>query len=260
MGIKTAITQDMLPLKYRECNLTETADGVNHSVYLLDDKYVLKLLENTYLETIKNEQKLLIYSTKLYVPQIIDIYEKEQYYMVFYTQIRGKSIYQPKTEHIKQIALFLKSFHSISKNINSLNEKIYTNDYLQKAIQKANHPTLSEYFDTIQCELKNDGTIHGDLFCDNAKFVDDNLSGVYDFMEACEGDFIFELAVVTIAWCFEDTILNKEKVHILLKTYGLDLSFDKFKEYIKFALLYYTTQRYLNNRDYKQLLAKLENL
>jgi len=59
MGIKQTITKDELPLKYQAYNLLETTDGVSHSVYLLDDKYVLKIVENEELEALKNEQKLL---------------------------------------------------------------------------------------------------------------------------------------------------------------------------------------------------------
>jgi len=260
MGIKTAITQNGLPLKYQSFKLIETEDGVNHSVYLLDDKYVLKLLENTEVEIIENEQKLLNTLKALSVPQIVDIFTTELYYMVFYTQVSGKSICTPKIQHIEQIASFLKEFHSISKNLHSTNEKIYTNEYFLKLIQQANYPILTNYFNIIDCKLKNDGIIHGDLFCDNAKFTDDTLSGVYDFVEASQGDFIFELAVVCISWCFDGDILNKEKVKSLLKNYQSNISFENFLVYIKYALLYYATQRYLHNRDYNALLIKLENV
>lgn len=260
MGIKIAITKDELPLKYKRFNLIETQDGVSHSVYLLDDRYVLKILENISLETVQNEQKILKKLEELSVPQIVDIYQNEKYYLVFYTQVNGESIYKPENIHIKQIALFLKEFHSISKHISSTNTQIYSNKYLEKLVQKTKNLQLKNYFSTINCHLKNDGVIHGDLFCDNAKFQNDILSGVYDFIEACEGDFIFELAVVAISWCFENTYLNEKKIKILLVNYGLDLLTEQFKEYIKYALLYYIAQRYIHNRDYQQLLVKLENL
>lgn len=262
MGIKTVITQDKLPVKYQAYNLIETQDGVNHSVYLLGDKFVLKLIEdeNNALEAILNEQKLLETLQKLVVPQIVDIIKQEDCFMVFYTQIKGKSVYKPTLSHIKQIALFLKEFHFLTKDINSSNEQIYSNDYLKQLINKTNNPTLLNYFNTIKCKLKNDGVIHGDLFCDNAKFENDTLTGVYDFIEACSGDFLFELAVVALSWCFEDDILNKEKVEVLLTNYDTNITFENFKEYIKYALLYYATQRYIHNRDYNQLFRRLESL
>ena len=260
MGIKTAITQKELPKKYQEFNLIETEDGVNHSVYLLGDKYVLKLLEETPLETIENEQHLFQTLKHLCVPQIVDIYKTDLYYMVFYTQVSGKSICNPTFEHIKQLGIFLKEFHSVSKDMKSSNIQLYTNEFFKNAIKKANHPTLTNYFQSMDITLQNDGVIHGDLFCDNAKFTDDKLSGVYDFVEASEGDFIFELAVVSISWCFDGDILNKEKVETLLVNYELEISFEAFREYIKYAILYYATQRYLLKRNYQALLKKLESL
>jgi homoserine kinase type II len=260
MGIKTVVTQDELPLKYKEFDLIETQDGVTHSVYLLGNKYVLKIVENTTLDTILAEQNLLENIKTLCVPTLLDIYEKEKYTMVFYSQMNGKSASTIELFHIKQIATFLKYFHNISKHISSTNTKIYETKYLENLITKTNEPKFLKYFNTINCKLNNDGVIHGDLFCDNAKFKDDTLSGVFDFIDACEGDFIFELAVVSISWCFEDAILNEEKTLMLLDTYGLDIKYSEFKEYIKYALLHYATIRYLDNRNYKELLRKLDIL
>ena len=260
MGIKTVITKGELPLIYKEFNLIETKDGLTHSVYLLENKYVLKIVEDTTQEAILNEQKLLENLEILCVPKLLDIYKKDNNTMVFYTQMCGKSIVEPTIFHIKQIAVFLKEFHSISKNLSSSNKKIYNKKYLKNLILQTKEPLFLNYFNTIHCEFKNDGVIHGDLFCDNAKFKDDILSGVFDFIEACEGDFVFDLAVVALSWCYEKDMLNEKKVQILLDSYGLDIDIKEFKSYIKYALLYYTTTRYLNNRDYKELLKRLKNL
>ena len=260
MGIKIVITQDELPLKYKKFNLRETQDGLTHSVYLLGSEYVLKIVEDTTPKTILTEQKLLEDLEGLCVPKLLDIYEEENYTMVFYSQMSGQSLSTINSYHIKQISSFLKEFHSISKNLSSSNEKKYEISYLKDLIKQTNEPIFLNYFNSIDLKLKNDGVIHGDLFCDNAKFKDDKLSGVYDFIEACEGDFVFELAVVALSWCFEKDELDIEKVQLLLSTYGSELSYDEFKVYIKYALLYYTTTRYLNDRNYKELLQRLKNL
>ena len=51
--------------------------------------------------------------------------------------------------------------------------------------------------------------------------------------EACNGDFIFDLAVVASSWCFDDNKPNYEKINTLLSSYGLQIQLDTFKEYIK---------------------------
>jgi len=109
-------------------------------------------------------------------------------------------------------------------------------------------------------QLQNDGIIHGDLFLDNAKFEDDQLTGVYDFSEACNGDFLFDLAVVSLSWCFDKNKINKKKVNILINSYNDSIKYLQFIEYIKYALLYYATARYLNGNDHLSLCKKLEEI
>jgi len=260
MGIKTKITQDDLPLKYKTYALKETQDGITHSVYLLESEYVLKIVEKNTLDTLLAEQNLLKNLEALCVPKLLDIYEKDDCTLAFYTQKAGESVSRIKDVHIEQIATFLKEFHSVSQNLTSINEKIYTRNHLKNLVLQTKEPLFLNYFNDIDCELKNDGVIHGDLFYDNAKFQDDTLSGVYDFIEACEGDFIFELAVVALSWCFENNTLDIKKVQLLLDAYGLSLDIKEFKEYIKYALLYYTTTRYLKNENYKELLQRLQSI
>lgn len=45
------------------------------------------------------------------------------------------------------------------------------------------------------------GLIHGDLFCDNALFHEGTLTGIIDFYNACDGAFVFDLAVTLNDWC-----------------------------------------------------------
>jgi homoserine kinase type II len=257
MGIKTRLKKKQLPKKYQQYNLIETIDGNTQSVYMLNDDYVLKLYENTPLQTIKNEQQLLKKLYNLKVPQLLDIFKIESNYIAIFSQIKGDSIKKPNLDHIRQIGLFLKQFHNISKDLISTNKQIYNKNNLENLIIKTNNKILKNYFYDITIDLKIDGVIHGDMFCDNVKFLDDKLSGVYDFTEACGGDFIFDLAVVAISWCYDIDILDHKKLDTLLLSYDLNISYSKFKNYINYALIYYATIRDLDHRDYQDLLNKL---
>ncbi|MDP3301885.1 MAG: phosphotransferase, partial [Sulfuricurvum sp.] len=93
-------------------------------------------------------------------------------------------------------------------------------------------------------------------FLDNALFDNGELSGVFDFIEACEGDFLFDLAVIAIAWCL-DGVNDYAKVSLLLTHYSANVSLESFIPYMKYALLYYATTRYLDNRNYQALLDQI---
>ncbi len=260
MGIKIPITKEQLPLKYQKYNLIETTDGITHSVYLLDDVYVLKIFNTIEYSQIKNEIQLLKSIKSLPVPRVIESLKINDLYIIVYSQIIGNSVINTKNIHIKQIGLFLKKFHLKTKGISSSNIRLYDNNRLKDLIEQTNNNLFINEFNKINIKIKNDGIIHGDLFKDNAKFQNDRLSGVYDFSEACNGDYTFELSVVAISWCFDDNILNTNKLSTLLNSYDINMKNINILSYIRYALLYYATTRYLTNNNYQELLNKLKEV
>lgn len=63
------------------------------------------------------------------------------------------------------------------------------------------------------------GTIHADLFPDNAHFMGDELTGVFDFYFACTDFLAYDLAVNLNAWCFEDAVYNVQKGAAMIAGY-----------------------------------------
>ena len=64
------------------------------------------------------------------------------------------------------------------------------------------------------------GTIHADLFPDNAFFLGETASGVIDFYFACTDALAYDIAVNLNAWCFESRgEFNHTKGHALLSGY-----------------------------------------
>jgi len=259
LGVKIKITQKDLPKYYRNFPLIETIDGAQSSVYLLGDKYVLKIYDEPHYN-IEDEINLLNTIRELSVIQYVEHIIVKGYNCILYEQIIGNSIYKPEIKHIKQTALFLKDLHMKTAKLVSNNTNLFDKNSLNYVLSKRGISILQNYLEDIDIELKNDGIIHGDIFPDNVKWQNDELSGVYDFSEACNGDFVFDLAVIASSWCFDNDTPNYEKINALLSSYKLDMPLVEFKEYIKYALVYYATKRYLDNRNYKELIERLENI
>jgi homoserine kinase type II len=259
MGIKTKLTlqtiNNLTNLKFD--GLQQTKDGISDTTYIISrdgQNYICKLYENSTFDDVKQEQNLLTSLQTLKVPKPLwKIYTHDSKPLAFYSFISGLSLTFISREHLKEIGEFLGSFHQISQNLTTT-QKLYTHK---------NFTNLPKEFQTRyelikDIKLYEDGVIHGDLFPDNAKFIDGELSGVFDFVEASLGDFCFDLAVVANSWCFED-------VDILLESYNQSapkkIEKKRLVEMMKFTALFYALQRFHGGvKEYHEYLEKFDAL
>lgn len=256
MGIKTLITLEEVSGIVSCTILTPTEHGVSDSVYLTDQG-VLKLFESASTNAILEEKNLLLNLSHLPVTKhSSDIFFLQEKPCVLYKKLNGQSLKHADNNHIIQMAAFMRSFHAQTAGLTSNNPALFELSHLQVLIEQTQYLPFQEIFDSITLRLSCDGVIHGDLFLDNVFFENGKISGVFDFIEACEGDFLFDLAVVAISWCLEEKN-DYSKVDLLLTQYNTKVTVEEFIPYMKYALLYYATTRYLNDRDYQSLLAKI---
>lgn len=254
MGVKTKLLYEDIKPFFDIKTLEETKSGQSHTVYILDDEYILKIYEDeTTPFNVDAEIKLLSYVSNLTVPKIIkdDVFIKGKRGIVF-SKAKGESIVDfVKSTHLRQIGEFLNSFHKITKNKTHNNLSTFGKNELKLLIEKTQNKEFQNEFYSLNIELKNHGIIHGDLFLDNAAFCEDKLTCVFDFSDACEGDFIFDLAVVALSWCS-----NKDEIITLLNAYDISIKIDEFIPYLRYASLYYCVKRHLTNRDYDNIIFK----
>lgn len=259
MGVKTLITLEEVSAVVTCTILIPTEYGVSDSVYLTDQG-VLKLFESASMDAVLEERNLLLNLAHLPVTKHSStIFLLQDKPCVFYKKLNGQSPKQADHNHIIKIAQFMHRFHKQTAGLTSTNVPLFEAQLLQNLIHQTHYVPFQQIFDSIDLHLSRDGIIHGDLFLDNALFENGELSGVVDFIEACEGDFLFDLAVVAISWCLEGKNAFSN-ISLLLTHYDTEVSLESFIPYMKYALLYYATTRYLNHRDYQSLLSKITSL
>lgn len=253
MGVKTVITLSDLPDLLGIKALIPSTDGVMDSVYFLDGDRVLKIFETASEEAVEEELKLLFHCETLPIAAplggVLSICGKPA---LVYERCHGESLKSAEMDQIRQIGTFLRGFHARTAARQSSNERLFEKSRLEQMIREADMPIFDKIFNTIDLTLRDDGIIHGDLFLDNALFEGGRLSCVIDFTQSCNGDFLFDLAVVALSWCDSD-----EKTEALLEGYGATIDIVEFQLYREYATLFYSVNRYLNGGNYQELLEKL---
>lgn len=72
------------------------------------------------------------------------------------------------------------------------------------------------------------GVVHTDLFPDNVFFIDDKISAVIDIYFACNHAFIYDLAIIINAWCFDSSqTWQEENFKALIKGYTGERTLDE---------------------------------
>ena len=85
----------------------------------------------------------------------------------------------------------------------------------------------------IYCTNKDlpKGIIHSDLFRDNAMFENEKLTGVIDFYYACNGYYLYDLAIVVNDWCLNnDMSINLERQNALVQSYNKNREIEKIEK------------------------------
>lgn len=296
MGVRTTIrikeTNQLLEdTKLIFKSLDKTIDGISDSTYLgtlsNGDKCILKIYEFASSEEVINEIRILNTLKDLPTPKpLINDTEVKSYKekpVAVFSYLNGKSYDNPSLDQVKEIGLFLGKFHAFSKSLQSVNKNIYTQEEIKIFIKNIKNTKevddnikqkfLDKYELVESLNLEENCVIHGDLFPDNAKFEDDKLSGVFDFVEACNGNFFFDLAVVINSWCFDGDNLNLDKLNIIISEYNnnapMKTTITTIKQYMLYASLFYACQRFntkfieqrdVEVKDYNEYLVKFNKV
>ena len=142
--------------------------------------------------------------------------------------LSGKSKKNLTNKNIKTVGAQIAKFHQITSSLNIKRPntlgysnwlKIYKKIKWRKDDEKKEIKKYLDFYKKNKPKKLSTGIIHGDLFPDNIFFKNNKFSGLIDFYFSCNGSFIYEIAIMINALCFDRNKINKNKVKYLIQSY-----------------------------------------
>ena len=184
--------------------------------------------------------------------------------------LEGGHIESTTQDNCRKIATELAKIHVASALFNQQHDNQRGFYWLQKQIQSKNltdKESEQTYLETClqgtQENWKNwqnmdlpKGFIHGDLFPDNCLFKGPDLSGVIDFYAGGSDFWVYDLAILIMAWAQEKNEINTDLKAALVDGYQQirTLTADEIQsldEFIKLATLRFWVSRLIAQQDQK---------
>jgi homoserine kinase type II len=150
------------------------------------------------------------------------------------TYLDGLSLRRPEAGHCAAVGTALAELHEAGRDFplkrpNTLSlagwhtlaqSTLDEADSVQKGLRELIASSLKA-FDAYWPSGLPSGVIHADLFPDNVLFLHNKVSGLIDFYFACNDAYVYDLAVMLNAWCFEiDGSYNVTKGRALVNAYA----------------------------------------
>ncbi len=211
-------------------------DGIENSNYFVtllqdgtgqaEEDYVLSIIEQFSLEEVHFFNEILAQLSQEGLPVALPERTLDGMSLTIFCgkptflfpRLGGSHVREVQASHCVALGKFLGASHKALAPLEESLKKIRTNPYdiawMRRVIPGLKHRMSSSEFELLG-ELSNEytqlsaeklpkGFIHGDLFRDNALFVDETLTGVIDFYHACYDFLLQDLAIAINDWCLDE--------------------------------------------------------
>lgn len=216
--------------------------GIENTNYFVDTtcgRYVLTLFEQHSIETLGYFLKLMAWLSEAGVPTAHPLAGKDGQYLrvlcdrpaSLVQRLRGKSVDHATVLHCGVMGEALAQFHIAGRGFAQQRANDRDLDWMQSIRAKVSSLTdastlalidaeLAAQSALVTCDLPQ-GVIHADLFLDNALFDGDVLTGIIDLYYACDGFWLYDVAVTMNDWCRQaDLTLDTARVRAFLTGYA----------------------------------------
>lgn len=219
--------------------ITAGIENTNYFVDTTQGQYVLTLFEILKTDELPFYLELMAFLNEHDVPSAHPIADKSRNYVhelngkpsTLMQRLQGQSILEPGTQHCEAIGSALAKLHVAGKAFALYQENFRGAEWRKKAgrqllpLLSAGDAEILQRELTLQAEQNYQnlpqGVIHADLFRDNVLFVNNELSGVLDFYNACNDSLLYDVAIAINDWCVNlGGVLDFERAESLCHAYS----------------------------------------
>ena len=197
-------------------------ENTNYFVTTSTGEYVLTLFEHHHTDEVRDFVRLARHLGRrgLNVPApLIDhndiwLHDLKHKPAILCQRLSGSHIADPRPQHCRAIGRALAELHLAEDDLHPRRADSRGFDWwinispeLKSDLSAEQQAILDEELAFQQAHREQwltlpHGWIHGDLFHDNALFdADGNASAILDLYNACEGTFLYDLAIIANDWC-----------------------------------------------------------
>jgi homoserine kinase type II len=215
--------------------IAEGSINTSYWVQVNGRRYFLRITEKKRVDDMIYEKELLLHLDRqgVAVPRLIKNVARGTFtpwasrgrYVSLFEYMPGRElgVFEVRPRHVTKIGRYAGALHTSTKtfvrtrhnefNLASLDAKMRR---IQRALQKKRlAKRFTDDVTALTAEITRQkkrrlddlpvGTVHGDLFIDNAKFRDDDLVGCIDFEMASTERLVWDVAVTLNDWCWQPT-------------------------------------------------------
>ena len=222
-------------------------ENTNYFVNTLKDgqrqQFVLTIFEHHTFEELPYFLNIMAFMAEHKIPTAHPMPTKSNGYLkelcgkpaALVERLTGGGVDEPSVTQCRVMGEQLARFHQAGSEFTEVRENDRGLDWMQTTFTEIKSHLGADEIGQIETELafqaKADwehcpkGVIHADLFCDNALFDGDKLSGIIDLYYACNAPFLYDLAVMVNEWCRvntekpEDIHFDDEKFEAMFTAY-----------------------------------------
>jgi len=219
-------------------------ENTNYFVNTTKGHFVLTIFEHHTVDELDYFMQIMAFMAEHQIPTAHPKPTKENQYLTILKnkpaaivdRLKGSGVEQPSLKQVEVMGEQLAKFHLAGNDFEPQRKNDRDIDWMKKTYHKivcwlpADEVSLIAHELEYQSEFDNQalpqGVIHADLFCDNALFDGNQLSGIIDLYYACQSTLLYDLAVMVNDWCRDtntadesDFIFNPEKMKTTLTAY-----------------------------------------